>query len=239
MKRFGLISLVLTLGILLLTMSASATPFPNTYYWTLVHSETYDWYLNTDGTTATEIQDGTVIAGTINSGALIKVEVKETVWVPGDGTPFSGPITLGDGTVASWPDTIYMWHVTNECYATDFITSYHVDRKGFQAVDWTLGTPGYWSFDQSGPWFSWTAPTGSGIIHGDDDTFKVRVNYAVAYDPRWSYVHADVDVQGVYSGANNWVTSGPVPEPGTLLLLGSGLLGIAGYAKFRLNRKKK
>jgi hypothetical protein len=31
----------------------------------------------------------------------------------------------------------------------------------------------------------------------------------------------------------------PVPEPGTLLMLSSGLLGLMGYGKLRLNRKKR
>ncbi|MGQ9609503.1 MAG: PEP-CTERM sorting domain-containing protein [bacterium] len=31
----------------------------------------------------------------------------------------------------------------------------------------------------------------------------------------------------------------PITEPGTLILLGSGLIGIVSYSKFRLGGKKK
>ena len=34
------------------------------------------------------------------------------------------------------------------------------------------------------------------------------------------------------------LTAEPIPEPGTLLLLGSGLLGMAGYAKLKLKRRR-
>ena len=37
-------------------------------------------------------------------------------------------------------------------------------------------------------------------------------------------------------GSGN-VENSPIPEPGTLLLLGSGLVGLAGYAKLRLKRR--
>jgi hypothetical protein len=35
------------------------------------------------------------------------------------------------------------------------------------------------------------------------------------------------------------MTAQPIPEPSTLLLLGSGLLGVIGYTKFRLSGRKK
>jgi hypothetical protein len=42
---------------------------------------------------------------------------------------------------------------------------------------------------------------------------------------------------GTTGGSDSYVNTPPIPEPGTLILLGSGLVGIAGYGVIR--RKKK
>jgi hypothetical protein len=43
----------------------------------------------------------------------------------------------------------------------------------------------------------------------------------------------------MYSGTSFDVSAEPIPEPGTLLLLGSGLAGLVGYGKLRFRRRKK
>lgn len=50
---------------------------------------------------------------------------------------------------------------------------------------------------------------------------------------------AEAHIQGISEGGSAWVVPGPetpVPEPGTMVLLGTGLFGLAIYGKRRLNK---
>jgi len=78
------------------------------------------------------------------------------------------------------------------------------------------------------PWqsWSWTA-SGAGIY-----TLEYRV--ANALDSEFdSYALFDAAETGSGDPPGD-----PVPEPGTLLLIGTGLAGLAGYGKLRRSRKK-
>jgi hypothetical protein len=48
-------------------------------------------------------------------------------------------------------------------------------------------------------------------------------------DPDWSRVGTDITHQGPFNGTFALTGSPSVPEPSTLLLLGTGLLGLVGF----------
>lgn len=59
--------------------------------------------------------------------------------------------------------------------------------------------------------------------------------------PDRTWLRIGIKVQGFADGGSEAFVNDPepIPEPGTLLLLGSGLVGLAGYGKLRFRRKRK
>jgi len=124
------------------------------------------------------------------------------------------------GTSGNWGridfnDQNGTWFQTGVSTNTNFWVEAYDASNNLIASDSTGGNTG----DADMAWLRVDAPTGQ------------KISYVKLHDSG-NYWEVD-NMSGDMAGGTQ-----PVPEPGTLLLLGFGLVGLVGYGKLRLQRRK-
>ena len=131
-------------------------------------------------------------------------------------------------------------------FGSDGIYASIMDRTSVTYTDFTFrpGLPGavapLWTITQGGETYSFdmasistTSTTSSLSLHG---LGFLKASGITDYDITegiWDFSTQD----GVFGKLSFSASSAPVPEPGTMVLLGFGMLGLAVYGKRRMNKE--
>jgi hypothetical protein len=126
------------------------------------------------------------------------------------------------------------YQLSNDSYAPD-ITSFHIGNGGLLADSGTAPTG--WSFSQDSQEYWWMTSGASGGVPAPGSLSPMEVIFNTAnIDIGFHLTEFDfINSSGsrVTIGSPGWMALSPTPEPGTLLLLGSGLIGLRYLSRTR------
>lgn len=156
-----------------------------------------------------------------------------TLYDPVEGDYFALLKTGGLGSYTTLSQDIYLGEDVLEGWAAfDYRDYYPYNDNAYVkiysgssliATPWSVfgnSVPNYWDR----PWteWSWTAASA--------DTYTLKFGVANSGD-------CDYDSYALFDANVHQSSAAPVPEPFTILLVGTGLIGIIGFGRKRLNKK--
>lgn len=149
------------------------------------------------------------------------------LFIDDGGKPASSPFLSGDGQNIVKNATGILPY-TNITGYIEYEYSFDLEDPVYMAANTTywLGLHLYESFDWVEIAWEDTTPSGFGLAISNDGTFD---NWQVYSE----YLNQPVDLAFNLTGE-----IAPVPEPATMLLLGTGLVGLAGISRKKFFKKK-